>query len=121
MRLISCLVDYIKAILICKFEITVDWWIMRCPYCIEAKLLEYLHIFPYDIFRDDMACRRMLHVRTLGVYLQRYSVEIEDSVDYLGLLEADTFGDLVHNIACIIRKDEGHVIEVRSLRSPFVR
>ncbi len=93
---------------------------MRCAHTVKVELLEYLHIASYGSLVHSVPQNGVLHVRVLGVYLERLAVQIEHAVTYLGLLESHALYYMIHSLP--IGADEVHreVIELRGLGGPFL-
>jgi hypothetical protein len=62
----------------------------------------------------------MLHMSTLGINFYRLSVQIEYTVDDLGLPETYSLGDLINDISFCILKCHLKVIKVRRFCSPLL-
>ena len=91
MSLVTGLVDHEKTVFVSEVEVLVHGRIVGSTYGVEVEFLQN-----FDILTDNFLCHcvthfGMLHVGALGAYLQRNSVEVENAVTDLSLLESYPF------------------------------
>ena len=121
MGLIAGLVDHIEAVFVGQVQVFVHGRIVRGADRVEIELLEDFHVAADDFLRHGVAQGRMLHVGALRTHFHGLSVQVEDTVPDLRLLEADALVHFVHDLAGRIRENKVQPVEDRGLRRPFLR
>ena len=121
MGLVSRLVDDVEAVFVGQVQVFVHGRIVRGADRVEIELLEDFHVAADDFLRHGVTQGRMLHVGALRTHFHRLSVQVEDTVPDLRLLEADALVHFVHYLAGRIRKDKVQPVQDRGLSRPFLR
>ena len=98
MRLYACLVDDVKPIAGGIFQIARYGGIVAGAHTVEAKLLQDGHILLDQFVVHGMTVVGILHMRALGIHLQRLTVEIEHVVAHLSLLEAHILTGILRRV-----------------------
>ena len=88
MGLNAGLVDDVQTIAGGILQIARHGRIVARAHTVEAELLQDGHVLLHQFVRHGVAVVGVLHVRALGVHLQRFAVQVENVVAHLGLLEA---------------------------------